>query len=83
MPTPPLVQTLADLGEALAIGIVPHICVGPMDREMRYQGTVDQFCKFDCLDETGGLVQGDALARAWLPLGFLRCMLIRRWRWQH
>ena len=55
MPTQPFVQTLADLREEFAVGIVPHIRVGPVDRQMGNQRKADGFGEFDRLDDVGGL----------------------------
>ena len=38
VPTQPFGKTLSDLRETFAVGIVPHVRVGPMEREMGNQG---------------------------------------------
>ena len=81
LPPQPLVQTLAEFREELAVGIITHIGVGPMDRQMGHQGEADGFGVFDRLDDVGGLRDSDVFgaARAVLPSMFrllvrLRCV---------
>ena len=53
VPTQPFGETLSDLRETFAVGIVPYVCVGPVEREMGNQGKADRFCKSDRLDDVG------------------------------
>ena len=64
LPQQPFVQALSELCEELAVGIVTHIGVGPMDRQMGHQGEADGFRVFDRLDDVGGLRDRDVFGAA-------------------
>jgi hypothetical protein len=58
----PFVETLTDFGEELAVGIVKRDRTRPVDRGMGNQGKADCSRMINCLDDVGGLVQGEVLA---------------------
>lgn len=76
-PRQPLVQTLADLREELAIGVVTHIGISPMDGEMGNQREADHFCKIDRLDDVRGLRDCDVFRAANTILPAMLLLLTR------